>query len=412
MSVDFAAYVDLAAGDSSDSSPEEESEVLAVEEHNFAAGAYSAKYIFLTFAKCYLFDEIFEFINRKAPILRCVGSFELHEANAEAIDDVFAPTGEWPHSHWAIEFKTKKKISNPTYFDVEGFHPNIQKIITWGKVVNYCRQQCKDGKQQLELFYHGCDVNDAHLSKKSKRSAVEPIDNLYDHARALASNPEAYFNSVRLAREIPRYAELAWNAVQDASRVATAHDHERPATDPRILQRLSPYLSRLRFDHDLPFTLVVLGPSGCGKSFWAAKQLNTDDRTNPCLRVGKKEKLKLWNDKKYKSIFFDECSPVLETYPNGTPKWTIQDMIGAVETKGGLDIEMRYRPLLDTPSCPRIWTCTNVWPFPKDYQIARRCRFINLYYDDPETRWLRTNPEDQDAWTLDEEGFMIELPDV
>jgi hypothetical protein len=404
--------VHLVTGDSD--SEAEEVDNFDVQEFSFLDSdgkkkKFSAQYVFLTYSKCPLFHEILTFINNKWPIDKAVASLELHEANPEAVDDDWAPeSGEWPHSHWAIRFKKKIQVKAQTAFDVDGFHPNIQTIVTWGKTVNYCRKKDKDGKIQLELLYFNCDESNCLTVPSSKRAAPEPIDNLYELARSLRAEPETYFTRVRLAREMPRYAELAWNSVQNATRISTATDHLHPSTEPGILRLVSPRLQHMQFDHDLPYTLVVLGPPGCGKSFWAAKQLNTNPATTPCLRIGKKDKWTEWDLTKYKSILFDELDAVNEKYSSGVPKWTVKDMIACVEVKGGMDIDMRHKDFRNTPSCPRIWTCTHAWPFVRDYQIARRCRFINLYFDDPELHWTRSNPDDQGIWTMDD--LMVEIP--
>lgn len=371
----------------------------------------SASYIFLTYSQCPLFHEIFDHINKKAPIKRCVASLELHEQDEAKVDPIWAPTGEGPHSHWAIEFKTKKRIRKTDYFDVQGYHPNISIVVNWVKVVRYCKKAVKDGKEQLEVFYYGCDESNCTNTNR-KRGPIEPIDDLFAMAEELRADPRTYWNRCRLNRELPRYAEISWNFVQDASRIATARDHEHLSTDPRILARLSPYLSKLRFDHTMPYTLVVLGPSGCGKSAWAAGQLNLNEATFPCIRIGKKDKFQSLAKSryKYKSILLDECDAVEEKLSNGNYYWSVQDMIAAVDVIGGLDIHCRRKDAEDIPGIPRIWTCTHHWPFLRDYQLARRCRFINLYNDDPEKWWLRSNPTDQEDWNM--EQFMLPLPDL
>ncbi len=52
------------------------------------------------------------------------------------------PSRDGYHIHAAVEFAEKIDTTSQRFFDVDGKHPNIQKIKKWQQALNYC---CKDG---------------------------------------------------------------------------------------------------------------------------------------------------------------------------------------------------------------------------------------------------------------------------
>lgn len=390
----------------SSTASESETESASFESHNFAAKKLSSQRILLTYSRCpHSPEDIIAYLNEKKPIDKAIGCIELHETNQEAIDDHFAPTGEWPHVHIALRWKTKATIRKADWFDYEGYHPNIQIVRVWGKSVNYCRKKFPDGEPQyLELYYFQCSPSD--VAKDSSKSQPDRIDDLYDLARSMEGERNAFYNTCRKAGIAYPYTVDAWKTVWQSALHTTGEP--TPTTDPRRLARVSPYLQHLRFDDDLCTTLVVLGPAGCGKTFWAALQLY-QPQFRPCLIVGEKDDLKDWNSGNYRSILFDECDAIDHT-PGDKYTWSLKNQIAAVDRELPRTIRGRYFNARIARGVPRIWTCTHTWPFIRDYQTARRCRFINLYYDDPETHWAKTSDKDQEVWSMEE--FMVELPDV
>lgn len=397
----------------------EEEEVPLLKEVLGTTGTdFHATYVFLTFSKCPLLQEIITGLCSKYKIEKAIGSFELHGQSDYNIDEEWAPTGEWPHSHWCIQFKKKTKVRASDGFDIDGYHPNVRIISNWVRTVRYCKKKIKDGKIQLECVYYNCDEKSIEdHGRAKKRSAPEPIDNLYDAARTLRGQPEAYWELCRKSRENPIYCRIAWDSVNHTADIASPVVEFRDSTPgTRAYARLSPYLQSMSYDHNLPFVLIICGPSQCGKSRWGHTELANNPATNPYLLVDTKDALKDGFSNKqfksdYKAIILDEFD--VTGGKRSEFEWDIKNQIKLVDFESNHRIRCRWGDAYIPKGIHKIWTCTNTWPITRDYQIARRCRFINLYYGkDPESMWTRTNPDDTEDWNLEDEGFMIDLPDV
>ena len=91
----------------------------------------NAKSVFLTYPKCLLTkEELQNFLcslkHKASYVIICK---ENHEDGT-------------PHLHSVIKFQKKVDIRNETFFDIQGYHPNIQTTKNINASINYCK---KDG---------------------------------------------------------------------------------------------------------------------------------------------------------------------------------------------------------------------------------------------------------------------------
>lgn len=91
---------------------------------------HAARFTFLTYPQCSLtMDQLQAFLIEKGYATGIVCT-ELHEdGNA--------------HLHAAIDYGKRHDVRNERYYDLEGFHPNIQRCRSWAAAVNYVK---KDGE--------------------------------------------------------------------------------------------------------------------------------------------------------------------------------------------------------------------------------------------------------------------------
>lgn len=98
-----------------------------------------AQHLFITYPQClldfdYLYDKLLNLPNKVA--LLCLGR-ELHEDGN-------------PHYHAYLKFEKKPQISNPRYFDIDGYHPNVQKCKSTNDVLKYVT---KDGEYRANFDF-------------------------------------------------------------------------------------------------------------------------------------------------------------------------------------------------------------------------------------------------------------------
>lgn len=89
---------------------------------------FNCKYFFLTYPKCTLHP------NRIIMKFRSLRVDDFHLVREKHSDNSF-------HYHAIVAFATRKNIRNPRYFDVDGFHPNIQKIKSLIKSIRYLEKE-------------------------------------------------------------------------------------------------------------------------------------------------------------------------------------------------------------------------------------------------------------------------------
>jgi len=106
----------------------------------------NAKSVFLTYPQCSLDKKI---------LMNFLASLK-HEAKYIIVCHEKHKDGS-PHLHAVITFKTKVDIKKESYFDINGFHPNIQTTKNINASITYCK---KDG----DFIEEGSHNND-HVNK-------------------------------------------------------------------------------------------------------------------------------------------------------------------------------------------------------------------------------------------------------
>lgn len=124
----------------------------------------NAKSFFLTYPQCQLQkEELKAFLDTKGRIIFLLIGLEHHEDGQ-------------PHLHALVTFDKKLNVKRQTFFDTNGYHPNIQAVKNLQAVKNYIQ------KEDLNPLLYNTDEQDE-------------IDNLYDLARATPE--EEYFEICR-----------------------------------------------------------------------------------------------------------------------------------------------------------------------------------------------------------------------
>lgn len=191
---------------------------------------FQARKVFLTYPQCTLNKEqLYNAINEKCPIEHGFICTELHEDGNT-------------HLHAVLKFRSKVTTKSQAYFDVQGFHPNIQVCKSWPASVNYVK---KNGDWE-EYGSAPDDEND---------------DDLFELAKTLDHN--AYFKYC-LQKKIPfAYAQQAWRQVGD---MFTVTDDTIPEGAIVRNDLMTTDITGPDYDYR---SILLIGPSGTGKTVWA-----------------------------------------------------------------------------------------------------------------------------------------------
>jgi len=106
----------------------------------------NSRSVFLTYPQCSLDKQI---------LLNFLASLK-HEASYIIVCHEKHKDGS-PHLHAVVKFQNKVDIKKETYFDINGFHPNIQTTKNINASIQYCK---KDG----DYIEEGSHSND-HVNK-------------------------------------------------------------------------------------------------------------------------------------------------------------------------------------------------------------------------------------------------------
>jgi len=89
----------------------------------------NAKSVFLTYPQCDLTNQFL--MNHLASLkYECDYIITCEEKHADGS----------PHMHAVLKFKKKVDIRNEAFFDISGFHPNIQTTKNINASINYCKK--------------------------------------------------------------------------------------------------------------------------------------------------------------------------------------------------------------------------------------------------------------------------------
>jgi len=91
--------------------------------------AFDGVHIFLTYPQCTLERErVRDFLRTLLPECEYIVARELHDDGQ-------------PHIHAYAHFGRRRRFASASAFDVDGFHPNIQKPRSARDVIAYCRKE-------------------------------------------------------------------------------------------------------------------------------------------------------------------------------------------------------------------------------------------------------------------------------
>jgi len=243
-----------------------------------------------------------------------------------------------PHLHACLKFRKKVDIRKERYFDVNGYHPNIQTTKNINASINYC-------KKDHDFIEEG-NVNEKNNPElPTYIEGMSKIDWLTECFTLKV--PYGYADAFWKAHTTSDFCTLETFDISNAQYI---HD------------------VRLCLMHEVPVglrSLVIVGPSGCGKTTWAKLRC-----AKPALMVTHMDDLKNFKIGFHNSIIFDDMSfrhldPVLQ--------------IPIVDRFDNRSLHCRYAVAQIPKGIQKLFTC-NVEPFHLELpQITRRVNLINLY---------------------------------
>ncbi|AYP28808.1 MAG: Rep catalytic domain protein [Aguamentivirus racskinis] len=288
-----------------------------------------AKKLLLTYPQCTLTqDKLFDFINGKKEVQHARICIELHQDGH-------------PHLHAAIEFKQMLETENCRYFDLEGFHPNVEKTRNWEASLNYVKKgdNWKDYGAPAPI---GPDhIDDSEL--------VEVADSMTERE---------FFHYCRTKRIAYAYADRAWRMRESIFSVTHSEIPEN-AIIREDLDAITIGSEKLPNDTR---SIVVMGPTGCGKTTWAIKNVN-----KPALFVTHMDGLRCLRAE-HKSIIFDDMS--FQHLPRET-------QIHIADRVRDRQIHCRYGFASIPAGIQKVFT-TNVEIFGPIPEVKRRLNYIRI----------------------------------
>lgn len=119
----------------------------------------NAKSVFLTYPQCDLTKEL---------MMNYLASLK-HECSYIIVCEEKHEDGS-PHLHAVLKFKKKVDIRSESFFDINGFHPNIQTT----KNINASIQYCKKEKCYLEE-----GAVQEHVNALASKGAIPEYNEVY-----------------------------------------------------------------------------------------------------------------------------------------------------------------------------------------------------------------------------------------
>jgi len=237
------------------------------------------------------------------------------------------------HLHVLINFSKRKNIQTPRYFDLNGFHPSVEKTRSQKGAKDYYR---KEGYNVLEFG----------------EEEEEEVEDIYTLAGQMDRSD--FFNYCRKKKIAFQYANDAWVTSQ-----TTVPTIDEAPTEGTVNEMLNWYVPRIPFK-----ATVLVGPTGCGKTVYAKR-----NATKPILFCSHIDDLKSFNPRKHKSIIFDDMS--FKHYP-------VQAQIHLVDLFDDRSINVKHS-IARIPKNTERWVTCNEFPFTEHEAIRRRINLINLY---------------------------------
>lgn len=288
-----------------------------------------AKNFSITYPQCPATKEdLLEHLQALSPSYICIGR-ELHA------------DGNY-HLHAALQFKKKKTIRSPRYFDFLCYHPNVQGTRNIGKWIDYV----KKGGNFIEI---GTITNNiAGSARTSSEINLSEISDANLFNFCLNNKvPFGYYNEERRSR----------NHVDTTIEESTTNG---------IMCFM---LQTLPFPETNQRSTLLIGGTGLGKTTWAVARA-----PKPALLVSHIDQLKNFQPNRHKSIIFDDME--FKHWPPG-------NQIHLLDWDQPRAIHVRYGTVTLPAHTIKVFTA-NVFPFHSDNQqqmeaITRRLRQINVF---------------------------------
>lgn len=280
---------------------------------------------FLTYPQCTLSkEELLEFLNEKLKNLTYyVISQEVHEDGNL-------------HLHALVCLASRLDIRSERYFDVGGFHPNIQATRNKEASKTYIK---KDG-----------NFIESTIQPETNPNLTNP----YEWDQDLN---EQQFYAKGLDSKVPfQYTHHAWQLRSKPNLTLTNQEVN--------INFMSETLQKFEWDWTRNQSLVISGKSGVGKSTWVKWKA-----PKPALWVTHIDDLRHYREGFHQSIIFDDMSF------GHIPR---EAQIHLVDTFDSRSIHVRYGTVFLPAGIPRVFTTNLRTPFSEDDAIARRIS-INLF---------------------------------
>lgn len=238
------------------------------------------------------------------------------------------------HLHAVAKFVSRVQLRDERAFDIQGFHPNIQRVRSVKHAVAYVS---KDG-----------EFNDVGPVPAGRESAP-------DWMELASSSSEVEFFKAALEHRLPyQYASKFWQ-------LGCKQSCEVPEDYVAVLERECAQLQEMACPEG---TVIVVGPSGVGKTSWAKRV-----SAKPALWVRHIDVLRSFRPRYHKSIIFDDMS--FQHLPR-------ESQIHIVDQTDEAHVHCRYGHAVIPAGTQKIFTANN-YPFISDPAIDRRVNHINLF---------------------------------
>lgn len=243
------------------------------------------------------------------------------------------------HYHVALQLDRPIRTRNSRFFDLDGFHPNVQSAKDFNRWVAYVK---KEGTY-AERGTYGTE-------KKTVRISPEELIIL-----AQTMNKGEFLSYCSVNRY--QYAVAIW---EDNHKT----DHCTLTEESPITGIMNTCLNQVNEIWDKTKTLLLVGDSGIGKTTWCKINM-----PKPCLMVTHLDDLKRFEPGVHTSILFDDVS--VKHLPDTS-------QIHLVDHENPRSIHIRYGVARIPSGIIKAFTCNTI-PVNLDMDaIARRCQFIKV----------------------------------
>lgn len=140
---------------------------------------FNCRYFFLTFPRCNLQPSRF------AVKFKSLGVDDYHLVQEKHSDGEF-------HYHAIVAFAKQKNVRNPRYFDIDGHHPNIQKVESLIKCVRYLEKEKHGSVGKLVGGTLGQKIKDGKVGVLDQQAKIQK----WKEATELAQSADTFMSAV------------------------------------------------------------------------------------------------------------------------------------------------------------------------------------------------------------------------